>query len=143
MAADKPIVKKYSNEDLTVVWKPDMCIHSKKCWKGLLQVFNPQNRPWVNMEGASTDRIKKQVDACPSGALTYESKDQDQTVDLGMQTKVQALLNGPLMVHGAIELTNSDGTIENKKRVTAFCRCGASANKPYCDGQHNSINFKA
>lgn len=142
MAPDKPIVKKYSNEDLTVVWKPDLCIHSKKCWKGLLQVFNPQNRPWINMEGASTARIKKQVDACPSGALSYEIIGQDEPKTESALTKVEALANGPLMVHGSVEVTNSNGTIETKKRATAFCRCGASGNKPYCDGAHNNINFK-
>lgn len=59
------------------------------------------------------------------------------------KTKVEALQNGPLLVHGNLEVTNSDGSKESKKRVTAFCRCGASANKPYCDGEHNTIDFKA
>ncbi len=143
MADKKPIVKNYSKEDLTVVWKPDMCIHSKKCWKGLLQVFNPQNRPWINMEGASSARIKKQVDACPSGALSYIEKNVKTTTTMSNETKVEALENGPLMVHGSLHVTNSDGSIETKKRVTAFCRCGASSNKPYCDGEHNNIGFTA
>ncbi len=143
MASDKQVVKKYSNQDLTVIWKPNQCIHSKKCWKGLLQVFNPQNRPWINMEGASTERIRKQVDACPSGALSYEVIGQDLPKAESTMTKVEALANGPLMVHGSVEVTNSNGSIETKKRTTAFCRCGASQNKPYCDGQHNTINFKA
>lgn len=145
MADQKPIVKRYSNDDLTVVWKPGMCIHSKKCWKGLLQVFNPQNRPWINMDGASTTRIKNQVDACPSGALTYEIKEQQEVKNEVVMDniKVEALENGPLMVHGTLEVTNSDGSKEHKKRATAFCRCGASANKPYCDGEHNNIGFTA
>ena len=71
MSESKEIIKNYSNKEITVVWKPHVCTHSKKCWKELLQVFNPQNRPWVNMDGATTNRIKKQVDVCPSKALTY------------------------------------------------------------------------
>ena len=66
------IVKEYSKGDLTVVWKPATCIHSTKCWKGLIQVFNPKNRPWINMDGADAENIKQQIDKCPSGALSYK-----------------------------------------------------------------------
>lgn len=76
---EKEIVKKYSNRDITVIWKPKTCIHSKKCWKELLQVFDPRNRPWVNMEGATTARIKKQINACPSGALSYLNNTNEDT----------------------------------------------------------------
>jgi uncharacterized Fe-S cluster protein YjdI len=61
----------YTNDHVTVIWKPEVCIHSKNCWKGLITVFNPQVRPWINMNGASTDRIIEQVKKCPSGALSY------------------------------------------------------------------------
>lgn len=71
---DKGIEKTYENPDIEVKWQPNKCIHSKKCWRGLLPVFNPQNKPWVNMDGATTERIIKQVEACPSGALSYKMK---------------------------------------------------------------------
>ena len=70
---------KYSNADITVTWQPDLCQHSTLCWKGLLQVFNPQQRPWINMDGATTELIIEQVKKCPSGALSYllnEEKDK-------------------------------------------------------------------
>jgi uncharacterized Fe-S cluster protein YjdI len=63
--------RKYSNEQITVIWKPDICQHSTRCWKGLVQVFNPGNHPWINLEGADTERIIEQVKKCPSGALSY------------------------------------------------------------------------
>jgi len=67
----KNITKKYSNGEVTVVWKPGLCIHSKICWTGLPGVFNPRIKPWVDTSGASTDEIIAQVDKCPSGALSY------------------------------------------------------------------------
>lgn len=58
-----------------------------------------------------------------------------------MKTKVEVLDKGPLLVHGDISITHKNGTVETKKRTTAFCRCGASSNKPFCDGAHNSSSF--
>lgn len=139
---EKEIIKEYSNDDITVVWKPKTCIHSKKCWKELLQVFDPRNRPWVNMEGASTEKIKKQVKGCPSGALSYRSNATESKEEVHTETKVEALENGPLIVYGTLHITNSDGTEEKRNKTTAFCRCGASQNKPFCDGAHIKAGFK-
>ncbi len=63
--------KKYTNDDITVIWQPGICQQSTLCWKGLIQVFDPQKRPWINMDGATTERIVEQVKKCPSGALSY------------------------------------------------------------------------
>jgi uncharacterized Fe-S cluster protein YjdI len=64
-------VKEYTNGEVTIVWKPDVCIHSKKCWTGLVEVFDPRNRPWINAHGGGTEQIIEQVKKCPSAALTY------------------------------------------------------------------------
>jgi uncharacterized Fe-S cluster protein YjdI len=68
--------KPYTNGEITVIWKPGVCIHSGKCVQGLSEVFNVKNRPWIDMEGASTDRIIQQVEQCPSGALGYVRNEQ-------------------------------------------------------------------
>ena len=68
---DKKITKRYSNGEVTIVWKPDVCIHSGNCFRGLPQVFNPGRKPWIVPEAATTDEIVKQVMKCPSGALSY------------------------------------------------------------------------
>ncbi|HSU26907.1 MAG TPA: (4Fe-4S)-binding protein [Chitinophagaceae bacterium] len=73
---------KYSNEDVTVVWKPELCKHSTLCWKGLIQVFNPQDKPWIKMDGASSERIIEQVKKCPSGALSYFLNEKKDPADL-------------------------------------------------------------
>jgi uncharacterized Fe-S cluster protein YjdI len=68
--------KSYTNGEITVIWKPGACMYSAKCVQGLGEVFNVNARPWINMEGAGTDHIIKQVDQCPSGALNYFRNEQ-------------------------------------------------------------------
>ena len=67
----KDITKKYTNGEVTIVWKPNQCIHSTICFKGLGQVFDPQRRPWITPESATTQQIIDQIKKCPSGALSY------------------------------------------------------------------------
>jgi putative redox protein len=62
---------KYSNDDITVVWKPELCKHSGRCVTQLPGVFNLKTKPWVTMTGADTETIKSQVDKCPTGALSW------------------------------------------------------------------------
>ncbi|MDR1544137.1 MAG: (4Fe-4S)-binding protein [Prevotellaceae bacterium] len=65
------IVKHYTNGEVTIVWKPDLCQHAAFCGKELPEVFKPKEKPWINPNGASTERIIKQVKRCPSGALSF------------------------------------------------------------------------
>jgi putative redox protein len=60
----------YTNDDITVVWKPELCMHSARCATQLPQVFNPAARPWINMDGATSEEIREQVAKCPTGALS-------------------------------------------------------------------------
>ena len=68
----KDIIKRYSNGDITVIWQPSVCVHSGICARGLPKVFDPRRRPWVVLDDHTTQQIIDQVDACPSGALSYE-----------------------------------------------------------------------
>lgn len=61
----------YSNDDITIVWKPEKCIHAAECVKALPRVYNPKARPWVKIENAETSELIAQIKKCPSGALTY------------------------------------------------------------------------
>ena len=61
---------KYTNGDITVIWKPDVCHHSGRCVTQLPGVFNLKAHPWVNMQGTGNEDIIKQVQRCPTGALT-------------------------------------------------------------------------
>jgi uncharacterized Fe-S cluster protein YjdI len=133
--------KEYSNGDVTVVWKPDACIHSAICVKGLGEVFKPKEKPWIKIDAASTEALINQVKACPSGALSYYRNDKGNQEAESLETKVEVCENGPLLVYGTLKVTHKDGKEEIKNRTTAFCRCGASQNKPYCDGAHIDQQF--
>ena len=61
----------YSNDDITIVWNPSMCAHSANCVKNLPEVYQPNERPWLKIENATTEELKQQIATCPSGALTY------------------------------------------------------------------------
>ena len=69
--SDSESIKEYTNGDITVVWKPNTCIHSAKCAKGLASVFDPKKKPWINVEGDTSEAIMRQIDQCPSKALSY------------------------------------------------------------------------
>jgi len=137
----KEITKKYSNEEVTVIWQPHKCIHSMLCFNGLPQVFDPNKRPWVTIEGASTKEIINQVGQCPSGALSY-LKDSGESENIkSASVKIEIMPKGPLLVHGEILVKDKDGNEQYKEKITAFCRCGQSVNKPYCDGTHSKVSF--
>lgn len=136
--------KEYSNGEVTIVWKPDLCIHSGICTKGLPQVFQPKERPWIKAEAAQTAALIRQVEACPSGALShYLNSEKIGILEApAEEIKIEVRENGPLVVHGTLLVTKADGTSESRTRVTTFCRCGASSKKPFCDGTHKAVEFK-
>ncbi len=136
--------REYSNGDVTIVWKPDVCIHSGICVKGLGEVFKPKEKPWIKIEAASTEALINQVNECPSGALShYRNTEKQSTMEQPIieETKIEVRQNGPLVVHGNLNVTHADGKTESRGRITTFCRCGASSNKPFCDGAHKGIEF--
>lgn len=134
--------KEYTNGEVTIVWEPEACIHSGICVKGLPNVFRPKVRPWIRIDKAETEDLISQVKRCPSGALSFYMNDKEDQPSEVLDAKVEVLENGPLLVYGTLNVINKDGTSEIKKKTTAFCRCGVSANKPYCDGSHVKSEFK-
>lgn len=61
----------YKTKDITIVWRPDFCQHAGICVKKLPGAYNPKDRPWIKPENATTEELIAQIEACPSGALTY------------------------------------------------------------------------
>src|SRR5690606_4900778 len=146
------------------------CIHSERCTAGAPNVFNRSARPWVDPNGESAEVVAQVIDTCPSGALSYTRTDggvngrRGRTLDEDPAAAIAAdwessgragadadtapsvvitpQLDGPLVVDGAIALTQPDGSMEAVTRVT-LCRCGQSKSKPRCDGSHTRVAFKA
>ncbi|MGA9271058.1 MAG: (4Fe-4S)-binding protein [Lutimonas sp.] len=137
----KKIVKRYKKDDLTIVWEPAKCIHSAVCVKMLPEVYDPNANPWIQPENGSVQQLKSQIEKCPSGALTYELEGSvSATGQDGLE--VEIMENGPILIKGKLNITHPSGAVESKDKTTAFCRCGASASKPYCDGAHRKIDFQ-
>ena len=129
----------YSNEEITIVWKPEVCMHSSKCVQGLPGVFKPKEKRWIQLENSNTEDLVKTVKTCPSGALSFymnasgKAEVEEEPIS---NTKVEVMDKGPLMVYGTLSIKHSDGREEQKTRATAFCRCGKTGNNPFCDGSH-------
>jgi uncharacterized Fe-S cluster protein YjdI len=138
----KDITKHYTNGELTIAWKPTKCIHAAECVKALPKVYDPERKPWIVAEGANTQDLKDQIAKCPSGALSYFMNGEENKEESKLETKIEVLENGPLLIYGTLKITDKEGNAESKNRTTAFCRCGASRNKPYCDGAHIKAGFK-
>jgi len=136
--------KTYKKDNLSVIWQPDLCIHSTNCFKGLSRVFNPSKKPWVNVEAASADEIVNQIDKCPSGALSYkyENDAEDKKGSIKKNTSINVSDNGPILINGPVHIRYNGTEIVNTSRNIALCRCGHSSNKPYCDGSHKKYGFK-
>ncbi len=142
----REIKKHYTNGEITILWQPALCIHCGVCVQGLPEVFHPQELPWITMERSTTDKIKDQVDQCPDGALTYtyveEDKSQEMSKSDDSKASVKVVTNGPFIVQGEFDIEQDGKTTHESGPTTALCRCGASANKPYCDGAHKKVGFE-
>ncbi|MCC5927785.1 MAG: (4Fe-4S)-binding protein [Cyclobacteriaceae bacterium] len=69
---EKHVKKEYTNGEITVIWQSEKCIHSGNCVKNLKAVFNPSQKPWIQMDKAGSDAIVDAVSKCPSGALSIK-----------------------------------------------------------------------
>ncbi len=137
------INKSYTNNEIKVFWNAELCIHSANCVNSLNAVFNPKQKPWINMQAASTEKIISAVNNCPSGALTYKWKDEMEEEKQNEQslTNIKVNAGGPYLVKGSVVVVDKDGSETIKEGTIALCRCGGSQNKPYCDGSHTNIEF--
>jgi uncharacterized Fe-S cluster protein YjdI len=134
------ITKEYATDEIVVEWEPRLCFHSQNCVRSLPRVFDESRRPWVEVDAATADEVEAAVALCPSGALrtrrigTPHAKRQQPL-------EVCASPDGPLLVSGGVRIVDAEGGLLYEGERAALCRCGGSANKPFCDGTHKTNGF--
>jgi len=128
----KSIIKEYETKDITVVWKPELCIHSGLCVNALPNVYLPDKSPWISVEKASTKHLIEQIETCPSGALLYKLNEKNNFTNEKIIKMENSEVAGkvPMMVD-----------LEAGKNY-AWCACGHSSNQPWCDGSHEGTGIK-
>jgi len=129
-------IQEYRSKKVVIRFDAAKCIHSRHCVLGNPKVFIA-NAPgeWIQPDAASPEEIAALLRACPSGALTYERLD-------GSGQESAPLVNTMhLRVEGNLEVCSGTGRTLNRTQKTWLCRCGASQNKPFCDGTHRKIGF--
>ena len=110
----------------------DFCgVRYTNVWKMIKKTDDPEVRA----------RLKRMVENCPSGRLQFSEEEGGEAIEPEYAPSIAAVPDGPLWVRGMIAVTAPDGeTYEVRNRVT-LCRCGASMNKPFCDGSHKRTGF--
>ena len=133
-------VRSYASDEIEVTYSVTRCIHAAKCVHGLPRVFDPSKRRWIAPESGRAWEIAEVVARCPTGALHFLRKDGGpaETPD---EPSVTLEVNGPLHVRGDIVLSDGDDSVIVEDLRMALCRCGASKNKPFCDGSHAAAGF--
>lgn len=132
-------IREYRGDEIIVLFDAKRCIHAAECIKGMPDVFNVKERPWIQPEGVDNDALVAVIESCPSGALQYLRSDGGEAEVAPLTNTIAAQKNGPLYVQGDLVITTEDGEKLHETRV-ALCRCGASKNKPFCDNSHRKID---
>lgn len=115
------------------------CIHSRGCVLSRPDVFVPNvEGEWIHPDAATPEAVAELAHQCPSGAIRYERLDGGPNEAPPRVNTVRIRENGPLAVHADLRIVGQPPAI----RAT-LCRCGASKNKPYCDGSHTAAGFTA
>ena len=133
--------KAYAGKRITIFDNRAICAHAAFCTDELAAVFRHRDNPWIDPDGAEVAEIIKTIRKCPSGALSY-AIDGIEAGPPQRPPMVTVTDNGPYAVTGGIELMGvklGDGA--SAEHYT-LCRCGASRNKPFCDGSHWDAGFK-
>jgi CDGSH-type Zn-finger protein len=112
---------------------------------------DPNGQVWNQVARTDVAEVRRtfvrQVNNCPSGRLVAWEKGTNKAVENPLPVSIGLIedpaqgASGPLWVRGGIPLVAADGFAYEVRNRMTLCRCGASSNKPFCDGSHVSVKF--
>lgn len=126
---------------ITVHFNRAICSGAGECVRSLPAVFVSGAKDWIRPAGASVDEVIATVRRCPSGALTYTRDGQTVTRD-EPQVSVRIVANGPYEITGPVEFEAPRWSRNASRTCFALCRCGKSANAPFCDYSHGEQGWQ-
>lgn len=132
----------YTAGGVTVYDDRSRCAHFGQCTSNLPGVFRADAEPFVDPRGAAAADITAVVARCPSGALAYAVGEDPEPVEQSEPASITPIADGPYRVRGAIAVVGADGRPYERRERQTLCRCGHSANKPFCDGSHWYAGFR-
>ena len=129
--------EEYDGPNLMLQDVGDLCSHARFCMA--------RGKIWhlVKQDGQEArELVIREANNCPSGRLTIKNAKSGDRIEHQLTPSIVVVEdNGPLWVRGGIRIESEDGTpYETRNRVT-LCRCGASTNKPFCNGNHKKVKF--
>jgi CDGSH-type Zn-finger protein/uncharacterized Fe-S cluster protein YjdI len=132
-------IEEARGEQLVLRFEARRCIHARHCVLGAPRVFlaNVQG-PWLYPDEMPVESLVHIARSCPSGAITYQRFDGGADEPVPEVNELRLRENGPYAVRADTDLAGHGRML----RAT-LCRCGASNNKPFCDGSHNAARFVA
>lgn len=132
---DGPALELYDDEPLCAFAR--FCDNAGTIWKLIRKTDDGEVRKIVLHEASS----------CPSGRLVIRDVESGEVLEPKLEPSISLVedpakaCSGPIWLRGNVRVTSADGfEYEARNRVT-LCRCGASQNKPFCDGTHADIAF--
>jgi CDGSH-type Zn-finger protein/uncharacterized Fe-S cluster protein YjdI len=132
-------IEEVRGKRVVIRFESNKCIHSRNCVLGHPEIFEPNvTGEWIHPDATSPETVARVAHACPSGAITYECLDSKDAETAPVVNLMYIRENGPLAFNAPLVL---DG--DNVGFRATLCRCGASKNKPYCDGSHVEAGFAA
>jgi uncharacterized Fe-S cluster protein YjdI/CDGSH-type Zn-finger protein len=132
----------YSGKHIDVQWDGRLCIHVGECGRASGDLFVGGRDPWCQPHLATVAESAEIIRRCPTGALSYTPKDSTAAERAPPENEITVSPNGPLYARGDLVIAGAPNDQPGLRFRAALCRCGQSANKPFCDNSHVTANFQ-